>query len=94
MAFKSVFFSRLAGGNDEVAAKVCRHIIGMKPLRIGMKDFEEEKDSSGEDEDRLALQDFVFDPDSTVGQILKDNDMEISSFWRFECAQPVIVARE
>ncbi|OQR75765.1 elongation factor Ts [Tropilaelaps mercedesae] len=111
------------GGDDEIADKVCRHIIGMKPSSIGkvedlhkklekrdaieevqansskeltLENLDEDAgeavpaEQNKDNEERLLLQDFVFDPDTTVGELLQENDMEITKFWRLECAHEVV----
>ncbi|XP_022700004.1 elongation factor Ts, mitochondrial-like [Varroa jacobsoni] len=110
------------GGNDDVAEKICQHIIGMKPMSIGkLEDLNKElseKDAaqkvqakssenaenlnedaddhtpqarpSKDNEHRLLMQDFVFDPDTTVGELLQEHGMQITRFYRFECAQEMI----
>ena len=39
------------------------------------------------DEELLVLQDYVFDQDLKVGDVLRENNMEITKFWRFECGE-------
>jgi len=85
------------GGDEVLANKVCRHIIGMKPVTIAMKEFldaGEDVESNTETEDRLAFQEFVFDSDLYVGDVLKENNMEVTKFYRFECAQEITESKE
>lgn len=116
------YCATLLGGDDDVAEKICQHIIGMKPMSIGkLEDLNKElseKDAaqkvqakssenaenlnedaddhtpqarpSKDNEHRLLMQDFVFDPDTTVGELLQEHGMQITRFYRFECAQEMI----
>lgn len=49
---------------------------------------------SKDNEHRLLMQDFLFDPDTTVGELLQENNMQITKFWRFECSQEVVESKD
>jgi len=118
------------GGDSELAEKLCRHIVGMRPTAVGsaedLKKAKEARDAvklepeavkveaekpategaDGEqqekpeeealetvDEDLLILQDYVFDQDLKVGDVLRENNMEITKFWRFECGEELLESK-
>ncbi|XP_018495377.1 elongation factor Ts, mitochondrial [Galendromus occidentalis] len=121
------------GGNAEIAEKLCRHIIGMRPIAIGTEEDlarakkardaykgqakeaasdkqdaaasgtegpggegeEEAEEEAPEsvDEDLLLLQNYVFDQDLKVADILREHDMEIMKFWRFECGDELMESK-
>jgi elongation factor Ts len=78
-------------GNEEIQQiqrKICQHIIGMNPKKIG--DPENDKPNQEKDnEECLIFQEFVLDPDATVGEILEENNMKIFDFHRFECGENI-----
>lgn len=68
----------------EVYRKICQHIVGMNPQKIG--NAEVDKPNEVKDEEQcLIFQDFILDPDMSIGDILKENDIKIIDFQRFEC---------
>ncbi|XP_058450440.1 elongation factor Ts, mitochondrial isoform X1 [Malaya genurostris] len=72
--------------NGEVAKKICQHVVGMKPDRIGDKTRDEpakEKD----DETCLIYQEYLADPTYTVGEIMEANNVLVVDFQRFECGE-------
>lgn len=58
----------------------------------GQEEKEEQAEESVE-EDLLVLQDYVFDQDLKVGDILRENNMEITKFWRFECGEELMESK-
>jgi len=132
------------GGDVDLAEKLCRHIVGMRPSAIGCEadiikakkakeeakkareeaklkaqeakeaeakeqeslkatassegaqieeqteeaDKDEQPEEADEDEpELLILQDFVFDQDKKVAEVLRENNMQVTKFWRFECGE-------
>ncbi|XP_055594360.1 elongation factor Ts, mitochondrial isoform X1 [Uranotaenia lowii] len=74
--------------NGEVAKKVCQHVVGMKPEKIGVKDRDEPAKDK-DDETCLIYQEYLADPSYTVGEILDGNNLEVVDFQRFECGEKV-----
>lgn len=73
--------------------KICQHIIGMNPQKIG--DAENDKRNEVKDEEKcLIYQDFILDPEVTVGDILKENNIKIIDFQRFECGEKVVIEEQ
>lgn len=69
-----------------IARKLCQHIVGMNPLKIGKVDNDKPAESS-DDETCLIYQEFVADTDLTVNDVLKEHHIEVVDFERFECGQ-------
>uniref|UniRef100_A0A182JJN7 Elongation factor Ts, mitochondrial n=1 Tax=Anopheles atroparvus TaxID=41427 RepID=A0A182JJN7_ANOAO len=68
----------------QVARKVCQHIVGMKPERIGVAG-KDEPAADKDDETCLIHQEYLVDPTYTVGEVLEANRLQILDFQRFEC---------
>lgn len=74
---------------DEIRAlhrNICQHIVGMKPVAIG--DAEQDKPAENKDDETLLIfQEYILDPDVTVGEILAENKIKIVDFQRFETGE-------
>ncbi|XP_058814446.1 elongation factor Ts, mitochondrial isoform X1 [Topomyia yanbarensis] len=82
LAFKNTS----SDSNGEVAKKLCQHVVGMKPDRIGDRSRDEpakEKD----DETCLIYQEYLADPNYTVGEVMEANSIEVVDFQRYECGE-------
>lgn len=72
----------------EVHRKITQHIVGMKPEKIG--DAEADKPNEMKDEEKCLIhQEFVLNPDMTVGEILQEHNIKIIDFQRFECGEKI-----
>lgn len=72
----------------EIHRKICQHIVGMKPEKIG--DAEEDKPNEVKDEEKCLIhQEFILDESLTIGEILQENNIKIIDFQRFECGEKV-----
>lgn len=88
--YGSLLAFRLRSGdaNGEVARKICQHVVGMKPARIG--DKARDKPTADKDEETcLIYQEYLADPSYTVGEVLEANQVEVVDFQRFECGEKV-----
>ncbi|XP_065081456.1 elongation factor Ts, mitochondrial isoform X1 [Ochlerotatus camptorhynchus] len=74
--------------NGEVAKKICQHVVGMKPARIGDK-IRDEPAKDKDDETCLIYQEYLADPSYTVAEVLEANHVEVVDFQRFECGEKV-----
>ncbi|XP_055541510.1 elongation factor Ts, mitochondrial isoform X1 [Wyeomyia smithii] len=72
--------------DGEVAKKICQHVVGMRPDRIGDKSRDEPKPEK-DDEPCLIFQEYLADPTYTVGEVLEANQVEVVDFQRFECGE-------
>lgn len=71
-----------------VHRKICQHIVGMKPEKIG--DAEVDKPNEVKDDETCLIhQEFLLNPDVTIGEILQENNVKIIDFQRFECGENV-----
>lgn len=70
----------------QVHKKICQHIVGMKPQKIGDKEKDEPNEVK-DDETCLIHQEFLLDPEQTIGEILQENNIKIIDFQRFECGE-------
>ncbi|KAG5677114.1 hypothetical protein PVAND_006897 [Polypedilum vanderplanki] len=86
-------FNSNTEASDEVRViyrKICQHIVGMNPEKIG--DTEIDKPNEVKDDEKcLIYQDFILDSEMTIGEILKENNIKIIDFHRFECGEEVKV---
>lgn len=72
----------------QIHRKICQHIVGMKPEKIG--DVEADKPNEDKDDEKCLIhQEFLLDPDTTIGEILQENNIKIIDFQRFECGEKV-----
>uniref|UniRef100_A0A182QW97 Elongation factor Ts, mitochondrial n=1 Tax=Anopheles farauti TaxID=69004 RepID=A0A182QW97_9DIPT len=70
----------------QVARKICQHIVGMKPERIG-EPGKDEPAADKDDETCLIHQEYLVDPSYTVGEVLEANRVQLVDFQRFECGE-------
>lgn len=84
---------------DHVAKLICQHIIGMRPSKIRETIEEREereklrkirkesghKDDDEDESDALLDQKFLLDQQVTIRQLLKEKNMRVVDFVRFEC---------
>ncbi len=65
---------------EEIGKQLAQHIIGLNPTTIEPKSevIEEEPTS-------LLQQQFIFDEDLTVSEFLKESNITVLDFERFEC---------
>ncbi|EFA03187.2 elongation factor Ts, mitochondrial [Tribolium castaneum] len=68
---------------DEIGKKLCQHIVGMNPQKIGTSDDEPAKDK--EEEVCLIHQEFLLDDSVTVKEVLDEHEIEVVDFKRLEC---------
>lgn len=77
----------------EIHRKICQHIVGMKPEKIG--NAEEDKPNEVKDDEKCLIhQEFILDPELTIGDILQDNNIKIIDFQRFECGEKMEFIKE
>ena len=83
---------------EALSRLLCQHIVGFKPLKLRstpeerqelarLRNIRREAGNHDEDEDSDALLDqrFLLDPKITVRQLLKQKNMRVIDFVRFEC---------
>ena len=70
---------------EDVGRKICQHVVGMKPQKIGTVDDKPAEDV--EQETCLIYQEYLPDDSVTVGEILSENGIEVIGFERFECGE-------
>lgn len=63
--------------------KLCQHVVGMNPERIGSNSEEAVVDN--EEEKCFIHQDYILDESLKVREVLEENGIEIVDFKRFEC---------
>ena len=77
----------------EIHRKICQHIVGMKPEKIG--NAEEDKPNEVKDDEKCLIhQEFILDPEMTIGEILQGNNIKIIDFQRFECGEKMEFCKE
>lgn len=86
LAFRHISVDNLNG--DSVARKICQHVVGMKPARIGDKSRDEPA-ADKDEESCLIFQEYLADPSYTVGEVLEANQLEVVDFQRFECGEKI-----
>lgn len=70
----------------DVYRKVCQHIVGVNPTKIGNPETDKPNEVKDE-ENCLIFQDFILDPEMTISELLEENDIKIIDFQRFECGE-------
>lgn len=70
----------------QTAKQLCQHIVGMNPLKLGEVGKDEPKENS-DDETCMIHQEFLLDPEVTVGQVASDAGIKMVEFIRFECGE-------
>lgn len=73
-----------SGPIGDLAKNLCQHIVGMNPKRIGQVGVDE-PNADSDNEECIIHQEFVLDPSKTVGELLKENQIELLDFHRFGC---------
>ncbi|XP_044267880.1 elongation factor Ts, mitochondrial [Tribolium madens] len=73
---------------DDIGKKLCQHIVGMNPKKIGTSDDEPAKDK--EEEVCLIHQEFLLDDSITVKQVLDEYEIEVVDFKRLECGEGTV----
>lgn len=68
-----------------IGRKICQHIVGMNPLRIGSDNDKPVENS--DDETSLIHQDYILDESLKVKDVLMENGLEIVDFKRYECGE-------
>lgn len=77
----------------EIHRKICQHIVGMKPEKIG--NAEADQPNEVKDEEKCLIhQEFLLDPDMTIGDILQENNIKIIDFQRFECGEKIEIHQD
>ncbi|XP_059615853.1 elongation factor Ts, mitochondrial [Phlebotomus argentipes] len=66
--------------------RICQHIVGMNPKKIGKKDVDEANEDS-DNEELLIFQEFVADNSKNVGEVLEESRLEVINYSRFECGE-------
>jgi elongation factor Ts len=78
---------------QEIHRKICQHIVGMRPEKIG--DAEVDKPNETKDDEKCLIhQEFLLDPEVTIGEILQENNIKVIDFQRFECGEKVEFSQE
>ncbi|KAL9923841.1 elongation factor Ts, mitochondrial [Glossina fuscipes fuscipes] len=72
--------------DDELQKNLCQHIIGLNPQKVG-EEGKDEPLSNKDDETSLIHQEFLVDEERTVGEVLKENNLEIIDYQRYECGE-------
>lgn len=70
---------------DKIGKEICQHIVGLNPRKIGSSEDKPAKDK--EEETCLIHQEFLLDDEVTVGEVLKQNGVEVVDFKRFACGE-------
>lgn len=60
--------------------------LGMNPVKLGEVGIDEPKENS-DDETCMIHQEFLLDPEVTVGQVVSDIGIKMVDFIRFECGE-------
>lgn len=73
---------------DDIGKKLCQHIVGMNPKKIGTVN---DKPATDKDEESCLIhQEFLLDDSVTVKQILDEHEIEVIDFKRFECGEETV----
>ncbi|XP_017769741.1 PREDICTED: elongation factor Ts, mitochondrial isoform X2 [Nicrophorus vespilloides] len=70
---------------DELGKKLCQHVVGLDPKKVGCSSDIPEKNV--EDETCLIYQEYLHDENFSVKEILEENGVEVVDFKRFGCGE-------
>lgn len=73
---------------NELKKNLSLHIIGMNPQKLGNKN-KDKPSADKDDESCLIYQEYLFDPDVAVGDLLAEEQIEILDYQRFKCGENV-----
>ncbi|XP_046822541.1 elongation factor Ts, mitochondrial isoform X2 [Vespa crabro] len=69
-----------------LGTQLCQHIIGMNPIKVGNNTVDQ-PNIDMDNEICLIYQEFLLDPSLSVQQVLKDAQVEVLDFARFEIGE-------
>uniref|UniRef100_A0A1A9WZZ2 Elongation factor Ts, mitochondrial n=1 Tax=Glossina brevipalpis TaxID=37001 RepID=A0A1A9WZZ2_9MUSC len=72
--------------DDELQKNLCQHIVGLNPQKLG-EEGKDEPQNNKDDETCLIHQEYLVDEERTVGEVLKENNLEIIDYQRYECGE-------
>lgn len=73
---------------EELRKNIALQIVGLNPLKIGDKD-KDKPAADKDDETCLIYQEYLFDPEINVGQLLENNEIQIVDFQRYQCGEAI-----
>lgn len=74
--------------DEKVLKDVCTHIIGLNPSKVGAVDID--KPNADKDAEQCLIhQAYLIDDTKTVGEFVKENEIEILDFNRFRCGEEI-----
>ncbi|XP_037052435.1 elongation factor Ts, mitochondrial [Bradysia coprophila] len=82
-----------AAVDADLLKNICTHIIGLNPSKVGAIDI----DKPNEDKDAekcLIHQGYLMDETQTVGELFKENAIEVLDFNRFRCGEETETSAE
>lgn len=74
-----------AADPSSIGRKICQHIVGMNPKRVGTPTDEPSKNT--DEETCLIHQEYLLDDSFKVKEVLDENGVEVIDFKRFECGE-------
>lgn len=82
-----VAFRRIDTPQDlTLERRICQHIVGMNPKRIGKKNIDKANENA-DIEDILIYQEYIADTSKTVGEVLDESRLQVLNYTRFECGE-------
>lgn len=92
----NVHFGRLAGlvalkslagtsNVEDVGRKLCQHVVGMNPKKIGGPN--DEPATNKDEETCLIHQEYLLNDELSIKELLDENRVEVVDFKRFECGE-------
>ncbi|XP_046622232.1 elongation factor Ts, mitochondrial isoform X1 [Neodiprion virginianus] len=79
--------------SEQLGKRLCQHIIGMNPAKIGEKGVDEPNPVL-DDETTMIYQEYLLDPNITVEQLLTDNQAQVIDFARFETGETLATEKQ
>lgn len=76
-----------------IGRQICQHIVGMNPTKVG-KEGTDKPQKVSDDENCLIFQEYLLDPELQVDEVLKENNLHVLDFVRYECGQNLEVQNE
>uniref|UniRef100_T1GPU6 Elongation factor Ts, mitochondrial n=1 Tax=Megaselia scalaris TaxID=36166 RepID=T1GPU6_MEGSC len=72
----------------DLQRNLCQHIVGMNPKKIGEAGKDKPVENK-DDETTLIFQEYLVDNEKTVEEVLKENNVSIVDYQRYECGEKV-----
>lgn len=86
--YGAILAYKQADDHEDIGKKICQHIVGCNPNKIGNKE-QDKPASNSDDETCLIYQEYLLDPSYTIEEVLEQNKAEVLDYVRFSLGEVV-----